>query len=315
MPHCCCCSTESELVGQTSIGLQDIISACADRGQESQGWYDVFGKSGRSHGRVQLGLKWSSISSSAAQVTPNMVQRQLQSPSSTSPSLSSSLQGRLQHKRQQYTTAYPPDFAGWFYVDPCGEQQGPFTLEQMRNWLSHFDPTMLVCQPGQSQWVELRTVSALHGPPSGRVPGHSTEPADPLLPAAPPPPVDLPPPAFPPPQQLSLPSVRSSMFLVRCPDGLSAGQQFYLSSGDSAELLVQVPPGVSGGQSFHVELPAPRPGESWKPVQSKTKQQNKHKTPSEPKKVKQQDLDFDNGASIQTTSATVGLGAMLLSSW
>ena len=172
---------DRELIGSCNLGIDQVLLR---PNQVIDDWYHVAGKkSGKSHGQIHLQVVWmpllpqqsgavSATLHPSAAVAPALGQP----PAFAAPRTASS--GSLQPPPQQQmqmpqqmpqpqpqqmaalpqTTSAPPaqappqphppppaeDVRGWYFVDPAGATQGPFTRAEMQGWQAHFAPTVQV---------------------------------------------------------------------------------------------------------------------------------------------------------------------------
>lgn len=208
----------SDSIGKTVLSLDSVFKRKS--GESTKKWYDIFSKkSGKVRGQIQLGVMWVVAPPKQA---PATVPVPAPAPAYPSAPPAAPLGNMPPPPAQD-----PDQIRGWFYVDPSGQTQGPYTAVEMRGWSSYFAQTTQVMAPGAQTWRPLSSFPQIGGKP-------------------PPPPAPAPAPA-------PAPSPAGGQLLqITCPPGVQAGQVIYTHSPAGVKLAVTIPGGVGPGMIFHV---------------------------------------------------------------
>lgn len=133
-------------------------------------------------------------------------------------------QPQPQPQLQTHTVAQ----SGWYYKDPSGQTQGPYSQTEMKQWIDggFFPESMMVKAPGAPSWLPLHAIRGLIGvtPPPAPPPAPSPAPVAPTL------------------------------LAVSCPAGVQPGQKILVTSPTGQALQVEVPAGVTPGMIFHIQV-------------------------------------------------------------
>ena len=153
----------SDVIGTTVLGLDRIFSM---PNEPVNKWFDIFGRKGTRHGKLQMEITWlvddEGGSGGDAAAAPPMTH--LSDLFSFAPPPAPAAYAPPPAPVVYAPPPPPPghdlNTQGWFYIDPKGARQGPFTGHQVKGWASYFSPTTQICPPGGS-WAPLSSFTVL----------------------------------------------------------------------------------------------------------------------------------------------------------